>query len=198
MPICCHATGKSRSNEVRIDDRFLVFASGNNIVFFSVHTINSFYVSIIDNGNYTFGINNTTEFTVSYQYAYALYEKLLALCPRHVLPWSNTAPIQLCYHSYDYMTIDFQNVTLYKRKLFGKTKTKTVLTTPLKNIRSCYQVSEPDEIDTNHLYLRMYDGTEQKIGHNGCTSGPLHCFQIACNLKAVLPELIYEFPVPKK
>ena len=199
MPICC-PEGEGilhLEQEVRIDDRFLVLCYKKNFGFFPVDQIKFFYVSAESMGRYyDFGVwvwNQNWGFKVDPRYARDLYEKLLALCPEYFRPSSNTTPINLQDYRYSYVTIDSQNVTLCKYKLFNKVK--TVLAIPVSKIRSCYQTYDVDsDGDMYDLYLRMYDGTEHRIGVYKNLDG----FRIARRIKAVVPELVYEFPVKKK
>ena len=196
MPICCpEGEGILHSDhEVRIDDRFLVLCYKKYFGFFPVDQIKFFYVSAATNyGYHNFGVwvfNQDWDFNVDSRYARDLYEKLLALCPGSFRPSSNTTPINLQDYRYSYVTIDSQNVTLCKYKLFNKVK--TVLVIPVSKIRSCYQTYDIDsDGDMHDLFLRMNDGTEQRIGVYKNLDG----FRIARRLKAVVPDLVYEFPV---
>ena len=201
MPICCpEGEGILHMNhEVRIDDRFLVLCYKKYFDFFPVDQIKFFYVSAESMGRYyDFGVwvwNQNWDFKVDPRYARDLYEKLLALCPGYFRPSSNTTPINLHDYRYSYVTIDSRNVTFYKYKLFNLKTAKAVLAIPVSKIRSCYQTYDSDsDSDMYDLYLRLHDGTEHRIGVYKNLDG----FRIARRIKAVVPELVYEFPVKAK
>lgn len=192
MPMICHeGTGLLHCDyEVRLDDRFLVICHRKYLAVFTVDQIGSFYVSASDNSpDYAFGIDQGNEFLVNNRYARDLYEKLAALCPGSFQPAPIPQTIALNDHRYSYMTVDTENLTLFKRTIFNKLK--TVLVLPRSSIRSCCQSCSYDsDGNTYDLHLRLRDGTEYKIGVYGNSTG----FQIARQLKSAIPGLVYEFP----
>ena len=192
MPLCCQedvGMFKSAQSEVRIDQRFLVICRQKDIGILPTGLIENFYISPWESSTYCwFGINGADDlFFVEKKSGYALYSRLTALCPNFFQPLSHMGPVRLNDYRYSYLTVDNQNITLSKLSLLGKSKIKLVL--PVKNIRSCYQLTD-DDCDGNSykLYFCMQDGSEPWVYVQGNADG----FHIARRLKAVNPNLIYE------